>query len=74
MQIADAAYGLELPVTLMAAPGNIHVHLAGAMPYFMSAEIVDPRPATGLTSDVRVAGGWAIAGDSPGNGLRMEPS
>jgi L-alanine-DL-glutamate epimerase-like enolase superfamily enzyme len=70
LQIADAAYGLELPVTLAAAPGNIHVHLAGAMPYFMSAEIVDPLPATRLfTSDVRIADGWAVAGDRPGNGL-----
>ncbi len=70
LQIADAAYGLELPVTLAAAPGNIHVHLAGVMPYFMSVEIVDPRPATGLfTSDVRIADGWAVAGDAPGNGL-----
>ena len=70
LQIADAAYGLELPVTLSAAPGNIHAHLAGVMPYFMSAEIIDPEPATRLfTSDVRIVDGWAVAGDLPGNGL-----
>jgi L-alanine-DL-glutamate epimerase-like enolase superfamily enzyme len=70
LQIADAAYGLELPVTLAAVPGNIHAHLAGVMPYFMSVEIVDPEPATRFfASDVRIEDGWAVAGDAPGNGL-----
>jgi len=70
LQVADAAFGLELPVTLAAAPGNIHAHLAGVMPYFMSLEIVDPERATRLfTSDVRIVNGWVIAGDAPGNGL-----
>jgi L-alanine-DL-glutamate epimerase-like enolase superfamily enzyme len=70
LQVADAAFGLELPVTLSAAPGNIHAHLAGVMPHFMSVEIVDPVQATRLfTSDVRIVDGWAIAGDAPGNGL-----
>ena len=46
LQLADAAFGYELPVTLSAVPGNIHAHLAGAMPYFMSLEVVDPVPPT----------------------------
>jgi len=74
LQIADAAYGLELPVTLAAAVGNIHAQVAGVMPNCMSVEIVDPEPPGWLASDVRVAGGWAIAGDAPGNGLRLEPA
>ena len=70
LQVADAAYGLELPVTLSAAPGNVHAHLAGVMPYFMSVEIVDPEPVTRLfASDVRIVDGRAVAGDAPGNGL-----
>jgi L-alanine-DL-glutamate epimerase-like enolase superfamily enzyme len=71
LQIADAAYGLELPVTLAAAAGNLHAQVAGVMPNCMSVEIVDPEPPSWLASDVRVAGGRAIAGDLPGNGLRM---
>jgi L-alanine-DL-glutamate epimerase-like enolase superfamily enzyme len=68
--IADAAFGLELPVMLMAAPGNIHAHLAGVMPGFMSMEIVDPSPATaGFATGVRIEGGWGVAGDAPGHGL-----
>lgn len=71
LQIADAAYGLELPVTLAAAAGNLHAQVAGIMPNCMSVEIVDPDPPKWLRSDVRVAGGRAIAGDLPGNGLRL---
>ncbi|MEX2148588.1 MAG: enolase C-terminal domain-like protein [Steroidobacteraceae bacterium] len=71
LQIADAAYGLELPVTLAAVAGNIHAQVAGVMPNCMSVEIVDPDPPSWLASDLRVAGGRAIAGDLPGNGLRL---
>lgn len=70
LTLADAAFGYELPVTLVEAPGNIHVQLAGAMPYLMSVEVVDPEsqwPA--FTSDVRIEAGWATAGDAPGHGL-----
>lgn len=74
LQVADAAYGLELPVTLAAAAGNIHAQVAGVMPNCMSVEIVDPDPPSWLASDVRVAGGRAIAGDAAGNGLRLEPA
>jgi L-alanine-DL-glutamate epimerase-like enolase superfamily enzyme len=73
LQLADAAFGYELPVTLAAVPGNIQAHLAGVLPYFMSTEIVDPVPVTPLyTSDVRIEKGRAIAGDAPGNGLAVQ--
>jgi len=74
MQLADAAYGFELPVTLAAAPGNIHAHLASVMPYFMSMEIIPPEMGTGrLASDIRLEAGWAVAGDVPGLGLSVAP-
>ncbi|HSD74584.1 MAG TPA: enolase C-terminal domain-like protein [Steroidobacteraceae bacterium] len=70
LELADAAYGFELPVTLCEAPGNIHAHLAGVMPYFMSLEVVDAVPAVPIyTTDVRIEEGWAVAGDTAGNGL-----
>ncbi|HZF26743.1 MAG TPA: enolase C-terminal domain-like protein [Steroidobacteraceae bacterium] len=73
LQIADAAFGYELPVTLTAAPGNIHAHLAGVMPSFMSLEVLDPASASRLwASEVRIEDGWAIAGDAPGNGLSVK--
>jgi L-alanine-DL-glutamate epimerase-like enolase superfamily enzyme len=73
LELADAAYGFELPVTLAEAPGNIHAHLASVMPYFMSMEVVDPAAGWPVfTSDVRIEAGWAIAGDAPGNGLTVD--
>ncbi|MFW6195191.1 MAG: mandelate racemase/muconate lactonizing enzyme family protein, partial [Chloroflexota bacterium] len=71
LQIADAAYGFELPVTLGGSAGNCHAHLATAMPNFMIQEIggVDPGPI--FTTDVRVEDGWMIPGDKPGLGLEI---
>ncbi len=70
MQLADAAYGFELPVTLRSAPGNIHAHLAAVMPYFMSMEVLQPGTDHDLiSSGVTFQSGWALAGDEPGSGL-----
>jgi L-alanine-DL-glutamate epimerase-like enolase superfamily enzyme len=71
LQLADAAYGLELPVTLAAVPGNVQAQVAGVMPNCMSVEITEPEPPDWLASGVRIAGGRAIAGDAPGNGLSL---
>ena len=70
LQLADAAFGYELPVTLTAAPGNIHVHLAAVMPSFMSMEVTPPESGDGpVNSEVRFESGWGIAGDAPGTGM-----
>jgi L-alanine-DL-glutamate epimerase-like enolase superfamily enzyme len=73
LQLADAAYGYELPVILAAAPGNLHAHLSSAMPYFMSMEVRDARPPEPfLGTDVRIEAGAAVAGDAPGLGLAID--
>lgn len=59
MQIADAAYGFELPVTLRASPGNIGAHLAAALPNFMNMEVRDLTP-----SDVSIEDGRAVVGEA----------
>ncbi|HKP64265.1 MAG TPA: enolase C-terminal domain-like protein [Polyangiales bacterium] len=70
LQLADAAFGLELPVVLCDAPGNLNAQLAGALPNVTSLEVSRPEPAFGtLVSDVRIEQGWAVAGDRPGHGL-----
>jgi len=73
LELADAAYGFELPVTLAESPGNIHAHLSSVMPYFMSMEVVEPLAQWPVfATDVRIEAGWAIAGDAPGNGLAVD--
>lgn len=69
LQIADAAYGFELPIALAASPGNLHAHLGAVLPYCASLELNDSRE---IQSDVRVEGGWAIAGDRHGHGLKID--
>ncbi len=72
LQLADAAYSFELPVTLGNSPGHIHAHLAPALPNVMNMEIADPVPLDGIfTCDVRIENGFAIAGTLPGNGIQI---
>lgn len=73
LQIADAAYAFELPVTFAPYPGNVQVHFAGVLPYFMSMEVTDPSCANHtVTSDIQVESGWAVGGMQPGHGLMIE--
>jgi L-alanine-DL-glutamate epimerase-like enolase superfamily enzyme len=73
LQVADAAFGFELPTALSESVGNINAHIAGALPSMMSMEV---RLGNALddvvTSDVRVENGWAVVGDRPGNGLVVD--
>jgi len=71
LQLADAAYGYELPVIVAATPGDIGAHLAAALPNVMSLE-VDPGPggAAELAGAVHVEGGRARVGECLGHGLR----
>ncbi|HMB59426.1 MAG TPA: enolase C-terminal domain-like protein [Xanthomonadales bacterium] len=73
LQLADAAFGVELPVTLSAYPGNVQVHLASALPYCMSVEASGAFSADSLMhSNVFFESGWGLAGDEPGNGLAAD--
>jgi L-alanine-DL-glutamate epimerase-like enolase superfamily enzyme len=72
MQVADAAFGFELPVALCASIGNVGAHAAAALPYCMSMEVIAPEAGNQLDSDVRIEGGWAIAGDRTGHGVALD--
>ena len=73
LQLADAAFGYELPVTLGNSPGLIHAHLATVMPNFMTMEVCNVEPPDGVfTTDVTVVDGWAIPGDKPGLGIEID--
>lgn len=72
LQIADAAFGFELPVTLGGSAGNTQAHLATAMPNFMIEEVGDVEPDPVFTTDVRIEDGWLIPGDKPGTGIEID--
>ncbi|NQW18785.1 MAG: mandelate racemase/muconate lactonizing enzyme family protein [Chloroflexi bacterium] len=73
LQLADAAYGFELPVTLGGSTGNFHAHIAPSLPNHMMMEVTDVEPDPVFTSNVRVVDGWMIPGDEPGNGIEIVP-
>jgi L-alanine-DL-glutamate epimerase-like enolase superfamily enzyme len=73
LQLADAAFGLELPVSLCDSPGNMNAQLAGALPSVVSLEVCNPARALDvLVSDVTIEHGWAVAGDHHGHGVRVQ--
>jgi L-alanine-DL-glutamate epimerase-like enolase superfamily enzyme len=72
LQIANVAYGFELPVTLGGSPGSMHAQIAPAMPNVMAMEVIEPVPPDDIyTSDVTFEDGWAIPGSKPGIGIEI---
>ena len=72
LQMADAAFGFELPVLLSGYPGHVPVHLFPALPTSMSVEIPFTGFADTAAHGVTFAAGRALAGTKPGNGLSFE--
>ena len=71
MQLADAAYGFELPVTLGGSFGHVHAHMAPAIPNFMIMEITQEEPDPCMSWDVTFENGYAIPGNKPGIGVEI---
>jgi len=68
LRIADAAYGFELPIALTTSSGNLHTHVASALPYCASLEW---STDASVASDVRLESGFATAGDAVGHGINI---
>ncbi len=71
MQVADLAYGFELPVAMMNCPGSFMAHLAACLPNHMMMELVNAGRDAVFTHDYRVDDGWLVLGDEPGTGIRF---
>jgi L-alanine-DL-glutamate epimerase-like enolase superfamily enzyme len=69
MQIADLAYGFELPVAMMNCPGNFMAHLAAALPNHIMMEVVAAGREVCFTVDTRIEDGYIVLGDTPGLGM-----
>lgn len=72
MQVADLAYGFEIPVTMMNCPGNYMAHLAAALPNHWMMEVVGAGREKVLKVDNQVEDGWIVLGDQPGLGLAFD--
>jgi L-alanine-DL-glutamate epimerase-like enolase superfamily enzyme len=73
MQVADLAYGFELPVAMMNCPANIMAHLAAALPNHMMMEVVGAGREEGMSLvDNHIEDGWIVLGDAPGLGIAFD--
>lgn len=72
IQLADAAFGFELPVALSPYPGHLAVQLCSALPNAMSVAIGEDSRDKIVRSTVTFENGRAIAGEDPGNGLVID--
>ena len=50
LQLADAAYGFNLPVTLGGSAGHHHAHLATVIPNYITIEVGNPESDDGVTT------------------------
>ena len=73
LQIADAAYGFNLPVTLGGSAGHHHAHLATVIPNYATIEVASAGSEDGvLFHDITFENGKAILGDKPGLGIEID--
>lgn len=73
LQLADAAYGFNLPVTLGGSAGHHHAHLASSIPNYVTIEIGNPEDDSGIFKhDVTFENGQAVLGDKPGIGIEVD--
>ncbi|MGC8780931.1 MAG: mandelate racemase/muconate lactonizing enzyme family protein [Anaerolineae bacterium] len=73
MQVADMAYGFELPVAMMNSPANLMAHLAAVLPNHMMMEVVAAGRDMGMSLvDNRIEDGWIVLGDAPGLGIAFD--
>ncbi len=73
LQLADAAYGFNLPVTLGGSAGHHHAHLASSIPNYVNIEIGNPVDDSGIfSSDVKFENGQCVLGDAPGLGIEVD--
>jgi L-alanine-DL-glutamate epimerase-like enolase superfamily enzyme len=68
-QVADLAYGFELPVAMMNCPANYMAHLAAALPNHMMMEVVAAEREVAMQVDNHLEDGWIVLGDTPGLGI-----
>lgn len=73
MQVAEMAYGFELPVAMMNCPGNFMAHVAAALPNHMMMEVVDPGWEVCFTADTgTIENGFIVLGNKPGIGIEFD--
>ena len=69
MQVADLAYGFELPVAMMNCRGSFMAHLAAALPNHLMMEVVGAGREVCFSVDTHIENGDVVTGETPGLGM-----
>ena len=72
LQVANFAYGYELPVSVIGSPGNPVAHAAAAMPNHIMQEVKDFGPPPCIKIDNYLADGYIHLGNEPGFGITVD--
>ena len=72
LQIANFAYGYELPVSFNSSWGNMFAHVAAAIPNYIMQEAQDFEPPACVKVDSHIDDGYIHLGTEPGWGITVD--
>ena len=72
MQIADMAYGCEIPVSMMNCAANFMAHLGAVLPNHYMMEVLNNGRDAVFTNTLPVEDGWIVLNDEPGLGFTFD--
>jgi len=72
MQIADMAYGCEIPVSMMNCAANFMAHLGAVLPNHYMMEVLDNGRDAVFTNSLPIEDGWIVLNDEPGLGFTFD--
>lgn len=72
LQVADAACGFNLPVSMMNCPANYMAHVAAVLPNHIMMEVFAAGRDAVLSVDNIIEDGWIRLGDAPGLGIEFD--
>lgn len=72
LQVANFAYGYELPVSFNSSWGNLYAHVAAAIPNYIMQEVQDFEPPACVKVDSYIDDGYIHLGTEPGFGVTVD--
>lgn len=72
LQIADLAFGCEIPISMMNCPANFLAHVGAAIPNHYMMEVLDAGRDAVLTHSHAIEDGWIVLNDEPGLGFTFD--
>ena len=71
--VADMAFGIERPVSVMNSPGSFMTHAAAVMPNHTMLEVLGAGRDALFDIDIRIEDGYLTLGERPGLGIEFDP-